>query len=110
MTPVPPLCELNSLYLLNVLLWFCALKVLLCSQGCVAVQNDESLLLKAPKESQNMKTAERGITQSMHKFSFTKVSEVGSLQIPTFSYSPFVFIVGLITSWISKLNNNVVKN
>ncbi|XP_003971316.2 kinesin-like protein KIF20A [Takifugu rubripes] len=42
-------------------------------QGCVAVQNDEALLLKAPKESQNMKTAERGIGPSMHKFSFSKI-------------------------------------
>lgn len=44
-------------------------------QGCVAVQNEETLLLKAPKESQNMRTAERGITQSMHKFSFSKVGD-----------------------------------
>lgn len=42
-------------------------------QGCVAVQNEETLLLKAPKDSQNMRTAERGITQNMHKFSFSKV-------------------------------------
>uniref|UniRef100_A0A3Q3WUP0 Kinesin-like protein n=1 Tax=Mola mola TaxID=94237 RepID=A0A3Q3WUP0_MOLML len=42
-------------------------------KGCVAVQNEETLLLKAPKESQNMRTAEKGITQSMHKFSFTKI-------------------------------------
>ncbi|XP_074528864.1 kinesin-like protein KIF20A [Halichoeres trimaculatus] len=42
-------------------------------QGCVAVQDDETLLLKAPKESQNMRTAEKGITQSMHKFSFSKI-------------------------------------
>uniref|UniRef100_A0A8C4DU92 Kinesin-like protein n=1 Tax=Dicentrarchus labrax TaxID=13489 RepID=A0A8C4DU92_DICLA len=42
-------------------------------QGCVAVQDEETLLLKAPKESQNMRTAERGITQSMHKFSFSKI-------------------------------------
>ncbi|XP_026185217.1 kinesin-like protein KIF20A [Mastacembelus armatus] len=42
-------------------------------QGCVDVQDEETLLLKAPKESQNMKTAERGITQSMHKFSFSKI-------------------------------------
>ncbi|XP_032388790.1 kinesin-like protein KIF20A isoform X2 [Etheostoma spectabile] len=41
--------------------------------GCVAVQDEETLLLKAPKESQNMRTAERGITQSMHKFSFSKI-------------------------------------
>ncbi|XP_041657830.1 kinesin-like protein KIF20A [Cheilinus undulatus] len=42
-------------------------------QGCVAVQDEETLLLKAPKESQNIKTAEKGITQSMHKFSFSKI-------------------------------------
>ncbi|XP_076606951.1 kinesin-like protein KIF20A [Chaetodon auriga] len=42
-------------------------------QGCVVVQDEETLLLKAPKESQNMRTAERGITQSMHKFSFSKI-------------------------------------
>ncbi|KAM6983793.1 kinesin-like protein KIF20A [Tautogolabrus adspersus] len=42
-------------------------------QGCVAVQDEETLLLKAPKESQNMRTAEKGITQSMHKFSFSKI-------------------------------------
>nr|XP_040038475.1 kinesin-like protein KIF20A isoform X1 [Gasterosteus aculeatus aculeatus] len=42
-------------------------------QGCVDVQDEETLLLKAPKESQNMRTAERGITQSMHKFSFSKI-------------------------------------
>ncbi|KAG8008168.1 Kinesin-like protein KIF20A [Nibea albiflora] len=42
-------------------------------QGCVAVQDEETLLLKAPKESQNMRTAERGITQNMHKFSFSKI-------------------------------------
>ncbi|XP_040007021.1 kinesin-like protein KIF20A isoform X2 [Xiphias gladius] len=42
-------------------------------QGCVAVQDEETLLLKAPRDSQNMRTAERGITQSMHKFSFSKI-------------------------------------
>uniref|UniRef100_A0A6Q2Y4C5 Kinesin-like protein n=1 Tax=Esox lucius TaxID=8010 RepID=A0A6Q2Y4C5_ESOLU len=42
-------------------------------QGCVCVQNEESLMLKAPKDSQNMKNAERGVTQSIHKFSFSKI-------------------------------------
>lgn len=50
-------------------------KVSFFFQGCVAVQDEETLLLKAPKESQNMRTAERGITQSMHRFSFSKVGE-----------------------------------
>ncbi|XP_043996758.1 kinesin-like protein KIF20A [Gambusia affinis] len=42
-------------------------------QGCVTIQDEETLLLKAPYESQNMRTAERGITQSIHKFSFSKI-------------------------------------
>uniref|UniRef100_A0A667X9W1 Kinesin-like protein n=1 Tax=Myripristis murdjan TaxID=586833 RepID=A0A667X9W1_9TELE len=42
-------------------------------QGCVNIQNEETLMLKAPKDSQNMRTAERGISQSMHKFSFSKI-------------------------------------
>ncbi|XP_024121813.1 kinesin-like protein KIF20A [Oryzias melastigma] len=42
-------------------------------QGCVTVQDDATLLLKAPKESQNSKTAEKGVTQSIHKFSFSKI-------------------------------------
>ncbi|XP_051960808.1 kinesin-like protein KIF20A [Xyrauchen texanus] len=42
-------------------------------QGCVNVQSEDSLLLRAPKDSRNMKSAERGVTQSLHKFSFTKI-------------------------------------
>lgn len=42
-------------------------------QGCVNVQSEDSLLLRAPKDSRNMKSAERGVAQSLHKFSFTKI-------------------------------------
>lgn len=42
-------------------------------QGCVSVQANDTLLLRAPKESHTMKVAERGISQSMHKFSFTQI-------------------------------------
>ncbi|XP_077402792.1 kinesin-like protein KIF20A [Vanacampus margaritifer] len=42
-------------------------------QECVDVQDEETLLLKAPRCSQNMKMAERGISQSMHKFTFSKI-------------------------------------
>lgn len=42
-------------------------------QGCVNVQSEDSLLLRAPKDSRNMKSAERGVSQSLHKFTFTKV-------------------------------------
>ncbi|XP_043077329.1 kinesin-like protein KIF20A [Puntigrus tetrazona] len=42
-------------------------------QGCVNVQSEDSLLLRAPKDSRNMKSAERGVAQSLHKFTFTKI-------------------------------------
>ncbi|XP_035377300.1 kinesin-like protein KIF20A isoform X1 [Electrophorus electricus] len=42
-------------------------------QGCVCVQTDDTLLLKAPKDSHSMKSAERGIVPSLHRFSFTKI-------------------------------------
>ncbi|XP_057216807.1 kinesin-like protein KIF20A isoform X2 [Triplophysa rosa] len=42
-------------------------------QGCVNVQSEDSLLLIAPKDSNNMKNAERGVAQSLHKFTFTKI-------------------------------------
>ncbi|XP_049597849.1 kinesin-like protein KIF20A isoform X1 [Syngnathus scovelli] len=42
-------------------------------QECVEVQDEETLLLRAPSCSQNMKVAERGISPSMHKFTFTKI-------------------------------------
>lgn len=45
------------------------------------MQDEKSLLLRAPKESQNMRTAERGITQSVHKFSFSKVLQLGRLKL-----------------------------
>lgn len=54
----------------------------------MAVQDEETLLLKAPKESQNMRTAERGITQSMHKFSFSKVHLHCLNNVHTISFQP----------------------
>lgn len=42
-------------------------------QGCVNVQSEDNVLLKAPKDSRNMKSAERGVAQSLHKFTFTKI-------------------------------------
>ncbi|XP_054833430.1 kinesin-like protein KIF20A [Eublepharis macularius] len=48
-------------------------------QGCICIENSETLLLKAPKNSFTMKNTERGIGQAVHKFTFTKVfgPEVG---------------------------------
>ncbi|XP_076836361.1 kinesin-like protein KIF20A [Brachyhypopomus gauderio] len=42
-------------------------------QGCVSVQSEDTLLLKAPKDSHSMKSAERGIVPSLHRFSFTQI-------------------------------------
>ncbi|XP_048347824.1 kinesin-like protein KIF20A [Sphaerodactylus townsendi] len=48
-------------------------------QGCICIENSETLLLKAPKDSFTMKNTERGIGQALHKFTFTQVfgPEVG---------------------------------
>ncbi|KFO81442.1 Kinesin-like KIF20A, partial [Cuculus canorus] len=42
-------------------------------QGCVCIENSESLLLKAPKDSFTMQSTERGVGQAAHRFSFTKI-------------------------------------
>ncbi|KAL8212223.1 UNVERIFIED_CONTAM: Kinesin-like protein kif20a [Gekko kuhli] len=48
-------------------------------QGCICIEDSQTLLLKAPKESFTMKNTERGIGQAVHKFTFTQVfgPEVG---------------------------------
>ncbi|XP_036381534.1 kinesin-like protein KIF20A [Megalops cyprinoides] len=43
-------------------------------QGCVCLQNEETLMLTAPKNSYNMKSSERGIAPNVHKFTFTQIS------------------------------------
>ncbi|GAA6102895.1 kinesin-like protein KIF20A [Tachysurus ichikawai] len=42
-------------------------------QGSVCVQSEDTLLLKAPKDSHSMKSAERGVSQSVHKFTFSRI-------------------------------------
>ncbi|XP_069828966.1 kinesin-like protein KIF20A isoform X2 [Dendropsophus ebraccatus] len=42
-------------------------------QGCVAVEDQETLLLRAPKDSFAMKNIERGQGQSVHKFTFSQI-------------------------------------
>ncbi|NXR13132.1 KI20A protein, partial [Semnornis frantzii] len=48
-------------------------------QGCVCIENLETLLLKAPKASFTMRNTERGVGQAAHRFSFTQIfgPEVG---------------------------------
>ncbi|XP_069816132.1 kinesin-like protein KIF20A isoform X1 [Dendropsophus ebraccatus] len=43
------------------------------SQDCVTFENSEIVSLRAPKDSSTMKNCERGIGQSVHKFTFTKI-------------------------------------
>ncbi|NXE93771.1 KI20A protein, partial [Menura novaehollandiae] len=42
-------------------------------QGCVCIENSETLLLKAPKNSFTMRSTERGVGQAVHRFSFTQI-------------------------------------
>ncbi|XP_072923925.1 kinesin-like protein KIF20A isoform X2 [Hemitrygon akajei] len=43
------------------------------SQGCVVIENSETLVLRAPKDSFAMKSCERGIGQAVHKFTFSQI-------------------------------------
>ncbi|KAJ8348315.1 hypothetical protein SKAU_G00269040 [Synaphobranchus kaupii] len=43
-------------------------------QGCVFVQDEETLILRAPKNSYNMKSSERGVAPNVHKFTFSQIS------------------------------------
>ncbi|NXP16368.1 KI20A protein, partial [Scytalopus superciliaris] len=42
-------------------------------QGCVYIENSETLLLKAPKNSFAMRSTERGVGQAAHRFSFSRI-------------------------------------
>ncbi|XP_075132455.1 kinesin-like protein KIF20A [Leptodactylus fuscus] len=42
-------------------------------QGCVVVEDQETLILRAPKDSLAMKNTERGQGQSVHKFTFSQI-------------------------------------
>ncbi|XP_007420396.1 kinesin-like protein KIF20A [Python bivittatus] len=42
-------------------------------QGCICIENADTLLLKAPKDSFTMRNTERGIGQAVHKFTFTQI-------------------------------------
>ncbi|XP_015711105.1 kinesin-like protein KIF20A isoform X1 [Coturnix japonica] len=43
------------------------------TQGCVTIEDPQSVILHAPKESPAMKNCERGISHSVHKFTFSQV-------------------------------------
>ncbi|XP_048449193.1 kinesin-like protein KIF20A [Rhincodon typus] len=43
------------------------------SQDCVLIEDSETLLLRAPKDSFAMRSSERGIGQAVHKFTFSQI-------------------------------------
>ncbi|XP_009980216.1 PREDICTED: kinesin-like protein KIF20A [Tauraco erythrolophus] len=43
------------------------------SQGCVTIEDPQTVILNAPKESSAMKNSERGVGHSVHKFTFSQV-------------------------------------
>ncbi|KAI1898487.1 hypothetical protein AGOR_G00072850 [Albula goreensis] len=53
-------------------------------QGCVCIQDVETLLLHPPREPWNMKSTERGVSQNVHKFTFTKISGPDTTQLEFF--------------------------
>ncbi|NXH81387.1 KI20A protein, partial [Edolisoma coerulescens] len=43
------------------------------SQGCVTIEDAQTVILNAPKESSAMKNSERGIGRAVHSFTFSQV-------------------------------------
>ncbi|NXG70242.1 KI20A protein, partial [Baryphthengus martii] len=43
------------------------------SQGCVTIEDPQTVILTAPKESSAMKSSERGIGHPVHRFTFSQV-------------------------------------
>ncbi|KAM8731634.1 kinesin-like protein KIF20A isoform 2-T3 [Acanthopagrus schlegelii] len=42
-------------------------------QGCVVIENSQAVTLNAPKGSATMKSSEKGVGMSLHKFSFSQI-------------------------------------
>lgn len=43
------------------------------AKDCLLIENQETVILRAPKESAAMKNSEKGIGQCAHRFIFTRV-------------------------------------
>lgn len=57
-------------------------------KGCVTIEDPQTVILHAPKESPAMKNCERGIGHSVHKFTFSQVSRL---------FLIFNYIVGCVS-------------
>jgi len=61
--------------------------LLLFFKGCVTIEDPQTVILNAPKESSAMKNSERGIGHSVHRFTFSQVGKLFSnLIIVWFSF------------------------
>ncbi|XP_034021331.1 kinesin-like protein KIF20A [Thalassophryne amazonica] len=56
-------------------------------QGCVVIENSQTVTLNAPKGSATMKSSEKGIGMSIHKFSFSQIFGPESTQAELFEDS-----------------------
>uniref|UniRef100_A0A3Q2DTR6 Kinesin-like protein n=1 Tax=Cyprinodon variegatus TaxID=28743 RepID=A0A3Q2DTR6_CYPVA len=54
------------------------------NQDCVVIEDDQTVTLSAPKGSATMKSSEKGIGLSIHKFSFSKVFGPQTTQVDLF--------------------------
>ncbi|GAB0182389.1 kinesin-like protein KIF20A [Grus japonensis] len=48
-------------------------QIVLLLKGCVTIEDPQTVILNAPKESSAMKNSERGIGHSVHRFTFSQV-------------------------------------
>nr|XP_051700213.1 kinesin-like protein KIF20A isoform X2 [Oryctolagus cuniculus] len=71
-------------------------------QGCVRVENVETLVLQAPKDSFAQKSTERGIGQATHKFTFSQIfgPEVGQASFFNLTVKEMVKDVIKGQSWL----------
>ncbi|KAL4000783.1 chromosome alignment-maintaining phosphoprotein 1 [Sarotherodon galilaeus] len=53
-------------------------------QACVVIENSQTVTLNAPKGSATMKSSEKGIGMSLHKFSFSQIFEPDTTQAELF--------------------------
>lgn len=45
-------------------------------KGCVTIEDPQTVILNAPKESSATKNSERGIGHSVHRFTFSQVGKL----------------------------------
>ncbi|XP_062045067.1 kinesin-like protein KIF20A [Lepus europaeus] len=71
-------------------------------QGCVRIENVETLVLQAPKDSFAQKSTERGIGQATHKFTFSQIfgPEVGQASFFNLTVKEMVKDVIKGQSWL----------